>query len=116
MSEFVLGNPCFPKLIDLSILVLIHPSSDKLSLTQQKKSLLHTWDSHWFIADSFALELVFEWGLEYLNFSLALSIEHLYKPIAPRSIDLAKDYLVSTDHDESSCWVACDQEGIHAGA
>ncbi|ETP44741.1 hypothetical protein F442_08712 [Phytophthora nicotianae P10297] len=49
MSEFVLGNPCFPKLTDLSILVLIHPSSDKLSLTQQKKSLLHTWDSHWFM-------------------------------------------------------------------
>ncbi|ETI46905.1 hypothetical protein F443_08767 [Phytophthora nicotianae P1569] len=29
-----------------------HPSSDKLSLTQQKKSLLHTWDSHWFILAS----------------------------------------------------------------
>ncbi|ETL93397.1 hypothetical protein L917_08435, partial [Phytophthora nicotianae] len=28
-------------------------------------------------ADSFALELVFEWRLEYLNFSLALSIEHV---------------------------------------
>ncbi|ETP16697.1 hypothetical protein F441_08748 [Phytophthora nicotianae CJ01A1] len=52
MSEFVLGNPCFPKLTDLSILVLIHPSTDKLSLTQQKKSLLHAWDSHWFILAS----------------------------------------------------------------